>query len=86
MVRRIKYYEYKTINGKTERVLIKKKFLQRIFANSCLYMFKKINHKHINNKDDYGRNYVNKINDIRGIRTCAYEEIGGTGCCIKIYV
>ena len=74
---KIKKYEYNTINGKVKRTEIKRKWLPQMFINIILFLFKIINFRHVYNKDEYGRQYVKEILDIRGLRTCAFENNSG---------
>lgn len=74
---KIKKYEFNTLNGKVKRTEIKRNWLLQILVNILLFFFKIINFRHTYSKDQYGRRYVQEILDIRGLRTCAYEGIGG---------
>lgn len=74
---KIKKYEYNTLNGKVKRTEIKRNWLCQLLINIILFFFKLINFRHTYSKDEYGRHYVQEILDIRGLRTCAYEGIGG---------
>jgi hypothetical protein len=74
---KIKIYDYQTIDVKLTRTEIKRNWLPQMFVNILLFFFKLINFRHVYNKDEYGRQYVKEILDIRGLRTCAFENIGG---------
>ena len=74
---KIKKYEYNTLNGKVKRTEIKRNWLSQLLINIILFLFKTINFRHVYNKDEYDRFVVQEILDIRGLRTCAYEGIGG---------
>ena len=74
---KIKKYEFNTLNGKVKRTEIKRNWLSQMFVNILLFFFKLINFRHVYNKNEYGRRYVQEILDIRGLRTCAFVGIGG---------
>lgn len=76
---RINYHMYKLerVNDKLIEVPIYESKFKTWIKSIILWCFKKINHKHVNAKDDYDRLMVQKILDIRGLRTCSYETIGG---------
>ena len=74
---KIKIYNYQTINGKLTRTEIKRNWLPQMFVNILLFFFKLVNFRHVYNKDEYDRFVVKEILDIRGLRTCAFEGIGG---------
>jgi hypothetical protein len=73
----IRNYNWKHFNGKFQKVYIYRSYLKQKFIDIILFLFKTINYKHTHSKDEYGRQYITEIIDIRGIRTCAYETIGG---------
>jgi hypothetical protein len=74
---KIKIYDYQTIDGKVTRTEIKRNWLPQMFVNILLFFFKLINFRHVYNKDEHGKQYVKKILDIRGLRTCAFESSSG---------
>ena len=73
----IKKYNYQTVEGKLTRTEIPQSWVYQLFVNIILFLFKTINFRHVYNKDEYNRLVVKEILDIRGLRTCAYEGIGG---------
>lgn len=66
-----------TVNGNIIETPLNEPKFKHWIKSIILLCFKKINHKHINIKDDYGRLRIKKILDIRGIRTCSYETLDG---------
>jgi hypothetical protein len=74
---KIKKYNYQTVEGKVVRTEIKRNWFCQLLINIILFSFKTINFRHVYNKDEYNRLVVKEILDIRGLRTCAYEGIGG---------
>jgi len=73
----VQKYEYQKLNGVLTKVELPKRFLYRIISDFYLFIFKMLNHKHVYNKDEYGRNYIQQIIEIRGLRKCVYAGIGG---------
>ena len=73
----IRNYNWKRIDGKFQKAYIKRSFWKQKFVDIILFLFKTINYKHINNKNEYNESYIKEIIDIKGIRTCAYEDQSG---------
>lgn len=76
---RINYHLYtlERIDGKLVEVPYTESKFKTWIKSIILWCFKKINSAHVNAKDDNGRLMVQNILDIRGLRTCSYETIGG---------
>jgi hypothetical protein len=70
-------YDYKTVDGKLQRTEVPQSNLKSYFKSLLLFCFKTINYKHINAKDHNDKPMIKEILDIRGLRTCAYEDNSG---------
>lgn len=65
------------IDGKLQRIEMPQSNLKSYFISLLLFCFKLINYKHVYAKDEYDRPIVKEIIEIRGLRTCLYDNSWG---------
>jgi hypothetical protein len=73
----LRKYKLERIDGKFEKTPIFESKFKTWIKSVVLYCFRKINYRHVNLKNHNDKPMINEILDIRGIRTCAYENSSG---------